>query len=688
MDAHIANETKFQLDYDRSKTNFIVHIIIPKKCLSEAGIDLSKFTKPKLNLSGVIENSVNLSPPTFRVLTQTRFHASGKCTPWEPVFACYLNNGALYSILIPTNPTNHNQLFKGLPDVGGLFVTLEIVCDTDGLFDAFTVVAIRVDMFGQVKNFEILFTYDELIPSGTRYGADAPRIANICKQFSDYVKCHKNITERAVTAGSHIEACMGDEKLFEDTQNISYGSILKPYEILYNGGFDNPETILRLEENDKEIMSLIRRASEVIANRNPVRSHNSTKRFEGRQVIASGLIQGAKGISFNNRTSSNISIRGHSSSENTSCNFLGNHSIAYSNQNSMENLDDILIVSNEAKVPLTPLDWLDVGHASLLNGDTISDIWRRRPISIVARKHYSTGETFIVVSYENSIGWGGKRFKKNTDLSLSKIISSECVSEGVTNPRDLPDDIKNRLITEHPILTIPLGKNIPPMSAFDSAAEVELIEKFKDVCNKALITSITESLRLHPRMSQLFEYELHEKQHECIIKIANQAPELLKALLASIEHIPSKDFRNGSLMLNALSYLNYTTSGKNGYIPYNQSCFSGLVGGKSVFLFDYFSSGGAVIKVSDEPIPILIKQNSNGQHRCSFVKGKFSTGNKTYERFLPGECYAYICVGFNNTLDGIIVFPGGFAFKIYPSIFFDWPEKLKEAILSRFCWTI
>lgn len=217
MDAHIANETKFQLNCNKSKTNFIIHVIIPKKCLCEAGIDISKFTTK--NSPGFIDSDINLSPPTFRVLTQTRFHASGKCTPWESTFAGYVQKGAIASILVPTKPTAHNHLFNVLPDSGGLFITLEIFCDSDGFFDAFTIVAIRMDIFGYVKNFEILFTYDELIPPGTRYGADASRIAILCKQFSEYVKSHENVPEKAIIAGSHIEACM-DKMVETDRKSV------------------------------------------------------------------------------------------------------------------------------------------------------------------------------------------------------------------------------------------------------------------------------------------------------------------------------------------------------------------------------------------------------------------------------------------------------------------------------------
>ncbi|ACT88341.1 DNA packaging tegument protein UL17 [Felid alphaherpesvirus 1] len=687
MDAHIANETKFQLNYGVSpRDRTLVHLIIPTACLVKSGIVPTKLIKPT--------DGEDLPTSSFKVITQTRYHASGKCTPWESTFGGFIPNGAITNTLVPTCPRDHPYLFRVSPDPGGLFITLEIYCDVNRQFDPFNIIAIRLEIPNDRKTYELLFTYDELLPPGTRYGADASRLTFLCKNFSAYTKRHPGLPDRAVVAGANIEACMGDDTISNHTQSLTQdGTIDALHQLVNGGGFDTPTAISRLEDTDREIMSLIRRASEAITTRHPVR--RVPQHQKDGCGVASGLRQGAIGISnHKNRPMATGDVRQETDALLSGLEPRGSGRFIQTSRpytHREENPENLLIISQEQPKPLTPLDWLDIGHVALLGGDTPSDVWRRRPISLVARRHYITGETFVVVSYENSIAWGGRRAKEsNLDGSLIKIISAECLAHGINHPRDLQYDVRKRIIEQYPMLEVPLGDLPPPMLAFDVAAEVVLLERFKNACIQALIASMTETITTQPRMSQLLEYELHDTQRDYIHKVVNRIPELLKALVGSITQISVRDFRDSSLMLAALGHLNAISpaSGGVGRLPYHQAWIPNISGGDAMYLFDYFSSSGSVLRLSAEPLAVLLTKCVGGQYRCRFARVSQGSGSRSYERYLPGECYAYICIGFNREFRGIIVFPGGFAFHVTPADHLIWPAHLFEAILSRFCWSI
>ncbi|BAV93095.1 DNA packaging tegument protein UL17 [Equid alphaherpesvirus 4] len=703
MDAHIANETKHLMTHGNRNTLAMVHVIIPDECLKKAGIEPAR-----------LSNRHRASPsttPAFRVFTQTRYHATGKCSLWRTIFAGYVQRGAIASALVPTIPSDHPRLFQSTPDSGGLFVSLEIECDADGRFDAFTIVALRIDITDDSRTTEILFTYDELLPPGTRYGADSARIALLCRQFVAYVNSHSNVSDSAIKAASHIEATFAEDLKSTGCHQLSQGSRINPTEYLFSGGgFDNNQVLARLEEDDKEIMSLIRRASEVIAKRNPVRVLNTQDRNGAslrRKCIASGLKQGA--IGAHAPGSSTRDGASHSSQEGTalllgleppdSGRFVNSGSRRHLPQQGPKSpvgkdcssgaIDDVLLLTPENSTPLTPLDWLDVGHAAVAGGDTPVDVWRRRPISLVARKHYGTCETFVVVSYENSTAWGGRRARDgHLTGSINPAVLQACVAVGVDHPRNLPPETRAALIAQFPMLRIPLGDTPPPVAAFDAAAELALIEHFRKACVSALLAAISERLRVEPRMSQLIEYDIPNNNRDCIISVAQRAPELLEAVALAIQNVSIAEFCNSALMLAALSHLNILSKNNHGRIPYHKSWLPSLAGGPDAFIFDYYSSGGEVIKVSHVPLAILVSATRTGQHSCKFARGEPGVSAKTYERYLPGECYAYICVGLNRSFDAIVVLPGGFACRANASRKLAWPAHLIEPILERYCWTI
>ncbi|AUS94939.1 DNA packaging tegument protein UL17 [Equid alphaherpesvirus 8] len=703
MDAHIANETKHLLVHGNSKTRALVHIIVPDACLKKAGVDPVK-----------LRDRHRASPsaaPVFRVFAQTRYHATGECSLWRTVFAGYVPSGAIASALVPTVPADHPRLFQSTPDSGGLFVSLEIECDVDGRFDAFTLVALRVDIADDPRTTEVLFTYDELLPPGTRYGSDSKRISLLCRQFVAYVNSHPTVSQSAITAASHIEASVAEDIKSTRGPQVYYGARINPAEYLFSGGgFDNHQALARLEDDDKEIMSLIRRASEVIAKRNPVRvlsnpevNGDSTRR----RCVASGLRQGARGA---HASDSHARVGFNSSSHDATALLLGLEppdSGRFVNSGPQRHLppqgprspasrdcsslmlDDVLLLTPENSNPLTPLDWLDVGHAAVAGGDTPGDVWRRRPISLVARKHYGTSETFVVVSYENSTAWGGRRARDgHLAGSINPPVMQACVAAGVDHPRNLPPETRGELIAKFPMLTVPLGDTPPPVAAFDAAAELALIDHFRGACVSALLKAISERLRVEPRMSQLIEYDIPNNNRDCIISVAQRAPELLEAVALAIQNITVTEFCNSALMLAALSHLNILSENKRGRLPYHRSWLPSLAGGQDAFLFDYYSSGGEVVKVSPVPLAILVTATRTGQHSCRFARGAPDSSSKTYERYLPGECYAYICVGLNRSFEALVVLPGGFACRASVARKLAWPAHLVEPILERYCWTI
>lgn len=68
---------------------------------------------------------------------------------------------------------------------------------------------------------------------------------------------------------------------------------------------------------------------------------------------------------------------------------------------------------------------------------------------------------------------------------------------------------------------------------------------------------------------------------------------------------------------------------------------------------------------------------------CTFPE--WFVPHATCEKFLPGESYAYICVGYDEHLHIAIVLPAGFMLTAHTE--FNWPVARIEAVLSRLCRT-
>ncbi|SCO83579.1 DNA packaging tegument protein UL17 [Spheniscid alphaherpesvirus 1] len=698
MEAHLANETKYLLDHkQRDRTSSLIHIVIPDACLVKNGVGM-QFSRTR-------EQRL-----TFRTEIQVRYHGSGECTPWNNVFSGYVTSGALTSILVPSVP-GHQRMFRANNDMGGLFVSLPIICDDRGRYDSFTVVVLRI-IFTEREFCEMMFTYDELIPCGTRYGADASRLATLCKQFCTYVRTNRSVS-RLEVVGAKLEACLNEDTSIgsSSTANIE---IIDPETQMQRGGVDNPDVIARIEDEDREVMTLIRRAAEVAAKRRRVHAATRNRNLRasnddsncsrtGNRVVASGLLQGAKSMATLDRNGSTnrlydsidqaamlagLEAPGTGRFVRDACSASagrpGTNSSIKTDVASVLN-DTLLLVPGDPE-PSGPLEWLDVGCAYLAGGDTPADAWRRRPVSMVARRHFGSGERFVVISYDGSIAWGGRRVPEDMKPeAIMPVISEACITEKVDHPRKLPEDIREKVIEEYPSMRAVLGHTVPLLSTFDVGAEIEFMGRFQSACMRALARAAITRLNEIQRLPQMIRYDFKECHNEYLASISSRTPDLLRMLIANIESEKIKDFVGSSMIISALIRI-ITSTTTFGYVPYCRQDSLRLIASDKCFLFDYYSTGGEIIKVSKYPIAISIDEDvrSHRQFSCQFAYESSRTSS-TCERFLPGESYAYLCIGFNKNMTALIVLPGGFALDVDVAAFFEWPVNAVEPILSRLC---
>ncbi|ANZ03070.1 UL17 protein [Suid alphaherpesvirus 1] len=596
MDAHIANETKQQM------TRFapaLVHVIVPDPLLRRAGVD-------------------PLAP--FAAHAQTRYHGSGVCEPWVSVFAGHVQTGAVESVL--TLPPL--QRARG---PGGLFVSLPLALGAH--FDGFTAVALRVGAR------ELIFTYDELLPARTRYNVDGERLERLCRQFANYARARR-VAPEVAAAGGHIDALLPPAAATIDGEAQ-----------LTRGGFDDPAAP-HARDADREILSLVRRADELVAARHPVRSH-----------VASGLMQGALARRGGDGG-------GSGALEAAAAVPAAPREAAGGGDGGGAAWRDELLLTPQDPRPLTALDWLDAGYAALAGGDAPAHVWRRRPVSLVARRHYQTGETFVVVAYEHSTAWGGRRGPASEPLA--RVLAEECERHGVEHPRALPAEARLELVRRHAELAVPLGDEEPPLPVFDATAELVLLERFRNACVRALLAGVRESVRREPRMRQIIEFAIRPRDREAVLDVAGRAPALLDAFARRLEQTPAREMVDSGLMTAAAAHL--AARATAGYVTFESGP---LLGG--VFLFDYYSAGGEVIRVTRAPPAVAVEPATRGQFACRFRGAS--------HRCLPGESYAYLCVGVSRDLRALVVLPGGFGF--FAALRLEWPAALVDPVLERLC---
>nr|AWW07962.1 UL17 [Human alphaherpesvirus 1] len=106
------------------------------------------------------------------------------------------------------------------------------------------------------------------------------------------------------------------------------------------------------------------------------------------------------------------------------------------------------------------------------------------------------------------------------------------------------------------------------------------------------------------------------------------------------------------------------------------------------YVFDYYSTSGDTLRLNNRPIAVAMDGDvsKREQSKCRFMEAVPSTApRRVCEQYLPGESYAYLCLGFNRRLCGIVVFPGGFAFTINIAAYLSLSDPVARAAVLRFC---
>ncbi|ACT83559.1 UL17 [anatid alphaherpesvirus 1] len=678
MESHITNELMILLPRRRNdKTLSLVHIILSDSCLTSCGINISDL---KTTLSQGLRAHLTVE-------TQTRRHATGECSNWKVISAVYVPSKAIRSVIIPSVP-KHPTIFQSSESEdsadGGLFVSLPIVLDHEGRYDAFDVVAIRITM-DREKYVDILFTYDELLPPGTMYRKDDWRLRILCKRLCAYISSQPCLDPRLIEIGARLDACLS-----QDTDcPIDRDVVDSSKRLQFDGAFDSPQIESRINEDNREIMSLIRRAAEVVNKKRPIRSVNSAE-----LKVASGLRQGVRAYLSeygpSGTTGSNSAQSRHSTAIDQAAMLSGleppgetRYSRSQTNYRTNNHcpLEDVLMLTGKDNAPLSSLDLFDMGMCVISGGDTPADLWKRRAISIVPRRHYTSGKIFVIVSYALSEAWGGQADKDSINASLTQEVMAACASAGVDSPNKLCKRARADLVARFPALAGCLLSSDPPLRPFDISAETIFANKFHTACIGAIAAALMEVCPTTLR--QVLRYDISCNQRDYMKVIADTSSDMIESSLTAFKNEPLELFMQSALAESVLASL--CSKSEWSYQRYFENSSLITSPSKTTFKFDYFSAGGGCIKVSKRPIPVIIIGNTNGMEQCSCEFQNNFSSKYVCERYLPGECYAYICFGFNHLLDIIIVLPGGFTLSTNLAKHFNWPDDHIDPILTRFC---
>nr|AGY33000.1 ORF43 [Human alphaherpesvirus 3] len=671
MEAHLANETKHAL-WHNDHTKGLLHVVIPNAGLIAAGID------PALLI---------LKKPgqRFKVEVQTRYHATGQCEPWCQVFAAYIPDNALTNLLIPKTEPFVSHVFSATHNSGGLILSLPVYLSPGLFFDAFNVVAIRINT-GNRKHRDICIMYAELIPNGTRYFADGQRVLLLCKQLIAYIRCTPRLASSIKIYAEHMVAAMGESHTSNGDNIGPVSSIIDLDRQLTSGGIDDSPAETRIQENNRDVLELIKRAVNIVNSRHPVRPSSSR--------VASGLLQSAKGHGA--QTSNTDPINNGSFDGVLEPPGQGRFTGKKNNSSaSIPPLQDVLLFTPASTEPQSLMEWFDICYAQLVSGDTPADFWKRRPLSIVPRHYAESPSPLIVVSYNGSSAWGG-RITGSPILyhSAQAIIDAACINARVDNPQSLHVTARQELVARLPFLANILN-NQTPLPAFKPGAEMFLNQVFKQACVTSLTQGLITELQTNPTLQQLMEYDIADSSQTVIDEIVARTPDLIQTIVSVLTEMSMDAFYNSSLMYAVLAYLSsvYTRPQGGGYIPYLHASFPCWLGNRSIYLFDYYNSGGEILKLSKVPVPVALEKVGIGnstQLRGKFIRSADIVDIGICSKYLPGQCYAYICLGFNQQLQSILVLPGGFAacFCITDTLQAALPASLIGPILDRFCFSI
>ncbi|AEI00219.1 UL17 protein [Gallid alphaherpesvirus 3] len=713
MEAHIESETAYSLSTPKHGPNrhVLTHVLLPDECLSAAGIDIARFK----DAAQRVPSSAYQSLP-IPVSVQMRYNATGKCSGWRESPAAYVPSGALHILLIPHVP-GHAKLFATLNrnDQGGLFMSLPIQYDSKNRFDPFTSVAIRFNVqdreTGEYEAYmDLLFSQEELVPPGTRYDIDANRLKTLFRQFIRYTKRYEvELPSAVIELGAKLEACLSAVELpgqFDIMRQVTDSPNV----------FDTPTLDTRLETDNIEIANLIKKAAEAITRRAPVSAKRPAENIHA--SVVSGLRQGAIACLENNLCTPSSSVsqkavidglepvgKGRFARNHDTRRGLEGRNKDQQSTGTALNLEDILMFDEPSQNSLSPKDLLSSAVGILADGLTIANRWRCGGISIVPRTHSMTKKTLYLISYERSIALGGRSSDSATiPSSLSNLLATACMEEGVDHPSRLPQRRKTEIATEAPILAAPLLKaEENQLRAFSPGSETELMINFKSYVSACVIRAVGEALKTGPNLYQLISYDVYARDVQCVAEIASRTPHSVRAVLQAIASSSPEKFSVGALRSASISFLARhvkRTGGKTYYI-HTTGNNAEVLGGDyqpvatrtpNLFLFDYYSAGGECMMLNKRPIPVILRDAAHlspggpgdeSIRTCAFPE--WFVSRATCERFLPGESYAYICVGYDERMRVAIVLPAGFMLAAHAGAEFNWPLARADAVLSRLC---
>ncbi|AMB17007.1 DNA packaging tegument protein [Macropodid alphaherpesvirus 1] len=697
MDAHLANEVRYDLKRDVDHPHHLVHIIISNGCLTAAGISLSVFTVGVRSRPSIGPQPTQYTS-TFRVQVQTRRHGTGECTPWQEVFSSYRPKDTIGEILAPTIP-KHPTAIPRTSCFGGLFLSIPIECDTQGVYDPYTLAAVRIS-WGKTADCAhiLLFSYDELLPQSTRYAADRPRVLQLCQHLCNYIYAlGPNAPQQAKEAAAHILMGLGtrDELPAEipgpsstpspTPEVLSRTTPIAPEAQLTTVGGDdrNATHTPPTSEPPNEILSLVHKAIQTVMRGD---SSRATSSVPGK--VASGLKQGVRWAGTTkpeaSETSADMVLSGLEPP--------GRGRFGPSHFNSVPGeedlLNDVLTLTPGHKKPYSLLDWLDICWVALAEGDRFEWKWSRRAISLVLRHHYETKGRFVVVSYENSMAWGGQNCPQPTlSAELSTALTGACARETVLRPYQLSAAARTELTVRFPMLA-PLfrGQHLV-LAPFDIAAEVAFHTQMQNICTRALGAAIHAALQNAPHITQRVKYELAPAQNEWIENISHRLPYLLENVFKNINSQDVKIFFQTAYGLSVVRFLGEQGVDGRKWRPLSEDLPPELPDRDTIYAFDYYSTGGETQRLNRTPIIIQFDGDiTTTQCRCHLVShDKDGTLKRICERYLPGESYAYVCLGFNRRLQLVVVFPGGFAFTANILAYLEVPTRAAQAIVGRYC---
>ncbi|UVC67117.1 DNA packaging tegument protein UL17 [Human alphaherpesvirus 1] len=690
MNAHLANEVQYDLGHGPGRPSSLVHVIISSECLAAAGIPLAALMRGRPGL-GTAAN--------FQVEIQTRAHATGDCTPWCTAFAAYVPADAVGELLAPVVPA-HPGLLPRASSTGGLFVSLPVVCDAQGVYDPYAVAALRLAWgSGASCARVILFSYDELVPPNTRYAADTMHI-RVCRHLCRYVALLGAAAPPAAKeAAAHLS--MGLESASPRPQPLARPHAEAPADPPIVGASDppiSPEEQLTapgscataaqdvsIAQENEEILALVQRAVQDVTRRHPVRART-------RSVLTCGVASGLRPSALVHQAVSGGAMgAADADAVLASLRPRAGHAVAPAphGPGGEDILNDVLTLTPGTAKPRSLVEWLDRGWEALAGGDRPDWLWSRRSISVVLRHHYGTKQRFVVVSYENSVAWGGRRARPPLLSALATALTEACAAEHVVRPHQLSPAGRQAGCCSALTLEVPLRHPPCILPPFDIAAEVAFTARIHLACLRALGQAIRAALQGGPRISQRLRYDFGPDQRAWLGEVTRRFPILLENLMRAVEGTAPDAFFHTAYALAVLAHL----GGRGGQRaalnrPLGDDLPARFADSDGHYVFDYYSTSGDTLRLNNRPIAVAMDGDvsKREQSKCRFMEAVPSTApRRVCEQYLPGESYAYLCLGFNRRLCGIVVFPGGFAFTINIAAYLSLSDPVARAAVLRFC---